>query len=710
LWHDLRRMIRIAIDAGGTFTDCVFLRGGSLQILKIASTPADPAAAIRTAIERALPRSEESRSSLAGELICGTTVGTNALLQRRGGKVVLVTTGGFEDVLEIGRQARPQLYDFFASPPPPLVLREWRLGLRERVDADGNVILRPTSAELDRIARRVRACRGDSVAICFLFSFVNSAHERMLARRLRADGHAVSVSYEILPEIREFERTATTAANAYLVPVMAGYLRNLQSLAIDLAEPSKTGPRRRRSVSSHSVRVMQSNGGVCSAAVAAREPVRTILSGPAGGVLGAQYVAALAGLPRIISFDMGGTSTDVALIETAAGAAASGVVRTTTESVVAGLPVAVPMLDIHTVGAGGGSIARFDRAGALRVGPESAGADPGPISYGRGEKPTVTDAHLVLGHLGADALLGGEFPLDEIRTRQWMQRARGRMRSLEAFAQGILDVADTAMEKSIRVISVERGYDPRDYALVAFGGAGGLHACGLAAALRMPSVLVPKFPGGLSALGILRADVVKDFSRTVLLRVPLNGEGRAPRRGHRSVLDRDLRHAFSALSRQAAQEMRGEGFAARQVRSEKLLDVRYVGQSFDLMVPATIHFVDRFHHEHARRYGYADPARPLEVVNVRIRATGVVPKPALPRVREGAPDARKAIVRVRPVHFSGVVQPTPVFDRALLRAGNRFAGPAVVTEYSGTTLVPPGWRAHVDSYENLLLSQARRSQ
>jgi N-methylhydantoinase A len=369
------------------------------------------------------------------------------------------------------------------------------------------------------------------------------------------------------------------------------------------------------------------------------------------------------------------------------------------------------MLDIHTVGAGGGSIARFDRAGALRVGPESAGADPGPIAYGRGEKPTVTDAHLILGHLGADALLGGEFPLDEARTRLWMERARGRVPSVEAFAQGILDVADTAMEKSIRVISVERGYDPRDYALVAFGGAGGLHACGLAAALRMRSVLVPKFPGGLSALGILRADVVKDFSRTVLMKVPLDGEGKSPRRGERSPgLDRELQRAFSALVRLAAHEMRGEGFSGGQVRLERLLDVRYVGQSFDLMVPAAIDFVDRFHQEHARRYGYADASRPVEVVNVRVRATGIVPKAALPRVREGAPGARQAIARARPVHFSGAVRRTPVYDRALLRAGNRFAGPAVVTEYSGTTLVPPGWRARVDAYENLLLTHAGRSK
>jgi N-methylhydantoinase A len=697
-------MMRIAIDAGGTFTDCIFLRGRKLQILKIRSSPADPETAIRAAVDRARGWDEDAgTSSRAAELICGTTVGTNALLERRGGKVVLVTTAGFEDVLEIGRQARPQLYDFFASPEPPLVPRERRLGLRERVDSDANVILAPTTADLDRIVRQVRACRGDSVAVCLLFSFANPAHERTLASRLRAAGFAVSVSHEILPEIREFERTATTAANAYLVPVMAAYLDHLQSLAPDLAGP-KVARTRRSPSRRHAVRVMQSNGGVCSAAVAAREPVRTILSGPAGGVLGAQYVADLAGLPRIISFDMGGTSTDVALIETAAGASAPSGLGTTTESIVAGLPVALPMLDIHTVGAGGGSIARFDRAGALRVGPESAGADPGPIAYGRGEKPTVTDAHFVLGHLGSDSLLGGEFPLHEERARHWMERARGRMPSVESFAQGILDVASATMEKSIRVISVERGYDPREYALVAFGGAGGLHACGLAAALRMRAVLVPKFPGALSALGILRADVAKDFSRTVRMKVPPGGEGRSLHRERNRVLDRDLKRAFRVLTRQATHEMRTEGFPPGRVRLERLLDVRYVGQSFDLMVPAAIDFVERFHREHSRRYGYADAARPVEVVNVRIRATGIVPKPGLPRMRAGAASARTAIAGFRPAYFRGVVRPAPVYSRALLRAGNRFTGPAIVCEYSGTTLLPPGWHAQVDVYENLLLN------
>ena len=488
--------MRIAIDTGGTFTDCVFLRDGKLAILKVPSTPQVPAQAIADALQEIISVSQIPAGKI--DLVCGTTVGTNALLQRRGGSVALVTTAGFEDVIEIGRQARPRLYDFFADRPQSLVPRARRFGLRERVAADGRAIQRPTSAELDRMARLVRRSGANSVAVCLLFSFAHPAHEQAIARRLRAEGLQVSVSHEILPEFREFERTATTVVNAYLVPVMSEYLAEIESIARKAARKAQ-------------VRIMQSSGGIVSARVASREPVRTILSGPAGGVLGAQYVAERAGFRRIIGFDMGGTSTDVALLD--------GPLRTSNESAVAELPVAVPMLDIHTVGAGGGSLARFDRAGALRVGPESAGADPGPICYGRGEQPTVTDAHLILGHLAPEGLLGGAFRLDGDRTRDYMDRARGKVRSVEAFAQGILDVADATMEKAIRVISVERGYDPRDYTLVAFGGAGGLHACGLAAALNMPGVLVPKFPGGLSALGILRADVVKDFSQTILLGV-----------------------------------------------------------------------------------------------------------------------------------------------------------------------------------------------
>src|SRR5580698_9346224 len=429
--------MRIAIDTGGTFTDCVFVRDGRLEIVKVPSQRAMPEEAIASAVRGV-------------ELVCGTTVGTNALLERSGGRVALVTTAGFEDVLEIGRQARAKLYDFFADKPEPLVGASERVGARERLAWDGSVVTELTPREIARVVGAVRRARPEAVAICFLFSFRNSRHEALMASALRRAGYLVSVSHEILPEFREYERTSTTVINDYLAPVMSGYLAGTQSRVrtawFSGPKPKSFGAPRVR------VHIMQSNGGVVSAEKAAREPVTTILSGPAGGVTGAAYAAQLAGIEKVITFDMGGTSTDVALL--------SGELRTTSESTAARFPVAVPMLEIHTVGAGGGSIARFDRGGALRVGPESAGAEPGPICYGRGEKPTVTDAHAVLGHFGETGLLGGSFALDAARARGVMEKARGAFRRVEDFAEGIVAVANALMEKAIRVISVERGHDP----------------------------------------------------------------------------------------------------------------------------------------------------------------------------------------------------------------------------------------------------------
>jgi len=663
--------MRIAIDTGGTFTDCVILRDGRIEVLKLLSTPRCPAQAIREALGKIFETNAHARF----ELSCGTTVGTNALLERRGARVALVATAGFEDVLAIGRQARPRLYDFFTARPEPLVPSRRRFGLAERVDAEGRALLRPSPAELERMVRRVLACRAEAAAVALLFSFANPAHERALARRLRAKGVLVSASHEVLPEFREYERTATTVANAYLAPVMAGYLAEVDRAA--RGAPGRCA----------AVRVMQSNGGIARAEAAARDPVRTILSGPAGGVIGARALAERAGFRRIISFDMGGTSTDVALID--------GDLRTTNEAMVAELPVAVPMLEIHTVGAGGGSIARFDRAGALRVGPESAGADPGPICYGRGVRPTVTDAHLVLGHLAPEGLLGGGFPLDEARTRRWMEQARGPMRSFQELALGILAVTSASAEKAMRVISIERGYDPRDYTLVAFGGAGGLHACSLAALLGIRRVLVPQFPGALSALGILLADVVKEFSQTIRFEA-------------RSLLlaRMRLRNAFRRVERQGAVEMAREGFAPARVTALRLLDLRYLGQGYELTVPAGGDFLAAFHRAHERRFGYADAARPVEVVNLRVRFIGATRRPAFARLPRAVQDARAALLGERLAVFAGEglrANCVPVYDRAKLAAGNRFPGPAIVAEYSATTLVEPRWHARVDSWGNLLL-------
>jgi N-methylhydantoinase A len=665
--------MRIAIDTGGTFTDCVILRAGRMEILKVLSTPRRPAEAFRKALAQILEARPQSR--LALELNCGTTVGTNALLERRGARVALVTTAGFEDVIEIGRQARPRLYDFFVVRPEPLVPRERRFGLAERVDAEGRALRRPSPAELARVVRRVLGCRAEAAAVSLLFSFANRAHERALARRLRAAGLLVFASHEILPEFREYERTATTVVNAYLGPVMTKYLG-------EVARAVKAAPARRAAV-----RVMQSNGGIVRARAVAREPVRTILSGPAGGVVGARALAEFAGFRRLISFDMGGTSTDVALID--------GELGTTNEAIVVGLPVAVPMLEIHTVGAGGGSIARFDRAGALRVGPESAGADPGPICYGRGERPTLTDAHLLLGHLAPEGLLGGAFPLDEARARRWMARARGPLRSSTEFARGIVAVADAVVEKAVRVISIERGYDPREYTLVAFGGAGGLHACGLAAALGIRRVLMPKFPGGLSALGILLADVVRDFSRTMRFELRSLDEARL-----------GMSPTFRSLERQARREMAREGFSPARTTIERLVDLRYLGQGYELTVPAAGDFLAAFHRAHAQRFGYSDAARAVEGVNLRVRFIGATRRPEFPRLPPSGTDARRAIVGERQAIFSsGVMRVAPVYARAQLAAGNRFAGPAIVGEYSATTLVEPGWLARVDAWGNLQLGR-----
>jgi N-methylhydantoinase A len=682
--------MRIAIDTGGTFTDCVLLRAGRLEILKVPSTPTKPS----EAIAHALTRISESGADLASlELVCGTTVGTNALLQRKGGRVTLVTTAGFEDVLEIGRQARPQLYNLLFQKAEPLVPWARRLGLRERLDSEGRVLLAPSRAEFARIRRSVPRSGAESIAVCLLYSFVNPAHEKLLARALAPAGLPVSISHEILPEYREFERTSTTVVNAYLVPVMSGYLSEIEKIAEARSWGSTANSKRAKSGRRFSrVRIMQSNGGIVSAGAAAREPVRTILSGPAGGVLGAQYVAEAAGFDRIITFDMGGTSTDVALMDSASGET----LAITSESVVSGMPVAVPMLDIHTVGAGGGSIARFDRAGALRVGPESAGAEPGPMCYGHGEKATVTDADLILGRIPESGLLGGEFKLDLPRARSYLNRQRGSMSSVEAFAQGIVDVANAVMEKAIRVISVERGHDPRDFTLVAFGGAGALHACELAAGLEIPRVLVPCFPGALSALGILRADVTKDLSRTVRLEVQSAGKAMP-----------ELRQAFDILEKEGRKQMRAEGFSGGSTQIHRSLDMRYVGQSYELNVPFAGDFLSAFHHAHEKRYGYFDRARACEVVNIRARFTGRTPKPALPKLRIAGPSAAPAIVSQSQVLFRGRHKMTPVYDRSRLCAENRIPGPAIVTEYSATSLIPQDWSGRIDRNGNLILEPRR---
>ena len=664
------RKVRVGVDTGGTFTDFVFEARNRLEIFKLASTPSDPSRAIAAGLRTISEKTGVALKSL--EVVHGTTVGTNALLERRGARTALVTTRGFEDVLVIGRQARPELYNLNAVKPPPLVPDALRFGLGGRVTSTGEVIEALNEAELDELIRRLRKARVDSVAICLLFSFVNPEFEERVATALSVLDLPLSISHQILPEYREFERTSTVTINAYLQPLMGTYLKRLAT---------NTG----------SLRVMQSSGGSISASVAAREPVRTILSGPAGGVVGAMRAARAAGFEKIITFDMGGTSTDVALC-------GRDGLRMTNEASVAGLPVAVPVMDIHTVGAGGGSIARVDEGGSLRVGPESAGADPGPACYGRSLLPTVTDAHLLLGHFGGAGLLGGDFELDEARSRKVMtqlasdmSKVAGRQVTAIEAAQGVLVVANTNMERALRRISVERGYDSREFALLPFGGAGGLHAVELAQALRIPRIIVPNSAGALSASGVLTADVVKDQSRTTMLEIS-------------SGVEKKLDKTFKEMERSAAAALRSEGFPLAKQRHERSLALRYKGQSFELEIKQThANLAASFHRAHRERYGYAQESNTIEVVSARVRSSGVVEK--LVERRRGAsrkPDFVKAAKSVG-AFLDGKKQQVAVCRRDELSPGDRLRTPCIVTEYSSTTLIPDGARAHVDNYGNLTI-------
>ncbi len=662
--------LRIAIDTGGTFTDCVWLDHGRIRLLKVFSTPADPAQAIAEAIQQIAP-------GVSVTLLHGTTVGTNAILQRKGARVALVTTMGFEDAIEIGRQARPRLYDLFFEKIEPLVPANLRFGIAERTDSDGKILEQPPPGELEALAENIRAQHPEAVAITLLFSFANPTNELAVEKILQALNVPLSVSHKILPEFREYERTSTVVVNAYLQPVMQRYLESLDQR---LAKATASTP--------HRIFVMQSSGGITTLATAARQPVRTVLSGPAGGVVGASATARLSGLRQIISFDMGGTSTDVALVE--------GEAKASSQSEIAGLPVGVPMLDIHTVGAGGGSLPRFDAAGALRVGPESAGADPGPICYGRGTLPTVTDANLLLGRLQPDRFLGGKFQLDLDRTRQltleWLKKQNVSL-SLDQFAAGVIRVVNATMEKAIRVVSIERGYDPRHFALVAFGGAGGLHACELAQSLGIPRVLVPALPGALSAFGILVSDVIKDYSRTVLWRatteLPLH----------------KLQHEFQQLSQDASRDFQSEGWKGK-IHEQLSIDTRYRGQGYELSIPFSPELVTAFHRAHAQRYGYSHPDREIELVTLRLRATVKFPPIKLAtgsETRRATTPRKRLEPEQRRVIFDGKPQPTRIYERDQLTPAKKYSGPSVVTEYSATTIVPPRTQFLIDQAGNLLI-------
>jgi N-methylhydantoinase A/oxoprolinase/acetone carboxylase beta subunit len=663
--------IIVGIDTGGTFTDLVAIVGGRLRVHKVPSTPDDPARAVITGLKAMLedvPRG--SQRELIPDLITySSTVATNALLERKGARVLLLTNAGFQDLVEIGRQNRSDLYSLAPERPEPLVTRAMRLGVAERTYFDGKVALPLTAAELSRVRRAAASSKADSIAICLLHSYANPASEQRLGRALNPLGLPLSVSHRILAEYREFERLSTTVVNAYVAPRMSSHLGRLE-----------------RDLRAKRLLVMQSNGSAIGARLARDEPVRTILSGPAAGVIGAAALVRATGVDRFITFDMGGTSTDVSLFD---GRAA---IRTLSHP--GGYAVRTPVIDIHTVGAGGGSIAAVDAGGSLKVGPESAGADPGPACYGRGEAPTVTDANLVAGRLVAENFLGGAMRLYPARAEKAIAALARAMRTdAIGAASGVIRVVNANMERALRVITVERGFDPRDFALMAFGGAGPMHACELALDLGIRHIVLPRNPGLLCAWGALQAPLGREYSLTVRETSPIY---------------RRLAARAAPMLTRARRELAAEGARRAQIRVELFADVRYRGQSYEIEVRLTPGFAADFHAAHRRIFGHAAPEAAVEVVNLRLRATapGAIAAPerlARARGRSSSPQMRRIKVITSERMAGGPTRAVPVYAREAIGAGARIRGPAIVVELSATAYVAPEFTLRADGFGNLHL-------
>lgn len=679
----------LGVDVGGTFTDLTLVDVAGQQVIidKVPSTPDDPSRAIMTGIKQILARAGVPYDAV-DYLAHGTTVATNALIERKGAPTGLLITEGFRDLLEIGRQVRPSLYDLFMEKPEPVVPGHLRLEVPERLLADGSVRV---PLDEDVLAERVAALKQagvQAVAICFLFSYVNPEHERRAAevvRRLFPEAY-ISVSHEVVPEFREYPRLSTTVLNAYLGPVMRRYISNFQ-----------------RSVREAGLRadpyITQSNGGIISIDEAIHNPIRTAMSGPSAGVVAATHLGRLAGETNLITFDMGGTSADISLVE-------GGQPLQSVDRELDRMPVRVPMLDIITIGAGGGSIAWVDAGGALKVGPHSAGADPGPACYGRGgTQPTVTDANVVLGRLNPQRILGGRMTLDVERAKEAIERvvcAPTGLSLLDA-AAGIVAVVNANMVRAIRVVSVERGYDPRQFTLVAFGGAGGLHAGAVARELGIPKILVPLTPGIFCSLGLVVTDVRFDYVRTS----PLTPE---------AAQVEPIRNLFREMIAEGTTLLDKENVPEGSRRFELKIDARYRGQNYELSIPveadelswpALGRVAERFHEEHQKVYGYADRSRTVEFVNFRVTAVGEVPKApirTLERRRTG--EARPFAHRTAYFDANGALSAyeTPVYNRDDLQPEDRLVGPAIIEQMDATTVLLPGQTARVDAYGNLVIN------
>jgi N-methylhydantoinase A len=683
-----QHVLHLGVDIGGTFTDFVIYDSKNEELItfKKLSTPENPSQAVLDGLESILEEHEINFSEIV--ITHGSTVATNALLEGKGSRSALVTTKGFRDVIQIGRQDRPELYSLSVKPRPQLIPRELRFEVDERVNHLGEILVPLDPEDLSDLIAIIDHEKVEAIAVSLLFSFITPDHERSVAKMLRERGYFVSVSSEILPEYREYERTSTTVINAYVTPVLERYLGYLED-----AFSTKT--------ESFHLRIMQSNGGIIGLKEARQSGVRCILSGPAGGVVAASHLARIAEINtnnrasdsetssnlNLITFDMGGTSTDVSLVD--------DVPVVTTESVVGGYPIRIPVLDIHTIGAGGGSIARVDEGGALRVGPESAGADPGPASYARGgsayDLPTVTDANVVLGRLPSDHFLGGEMQLDRVRAQAALTRL-GEDLGLNVVkaALGVIEVVNAHMVRAIRLVSLERGYDPQDFSLLSFGGAGGLHACELARQLGIPKVIIPPMASTLSAFGMLAADVIKDYSQTVMF------SGGTPAE--------QILTAFKVLEQKGLLDIRNEGFDSEYIHLERALDMRYIGQSYELSIPYGENYLAEFHRTHEKVYGYARYESEVELVNLRVRAIGKIDPPSISPSPPGEVSPDHAFIENREIILDDEPELVPLYRGELLAHGNSFAGPAIIARKDTTVLLSKTDSLVVDHFGNLITS------
>jgi N-methylhydantoinase A/oxoprolinase/acetone carboxylase beta subunit len=659
--------ILIGIDTGGTFTDFVIRAQGKLTVIKIPSNPQDPSSTIAKGIGTLL-----ESAPVSPFIIHGTTVATNALLERQGGRIALVTTKSFEDVIFIGRQTRPELYRLKAEPREHLLSRSRCFGIEERTSTSGTVEREVRSEDIQNLIAKLEKAKIQAVSVCLINSYANPHNEKRVASALQKRGFLVSLSWDILPEYREYERIATTTMNTYLMPVMNRYITRLES-----------------KLKGAEIRIMQSNEGYITLARVKEQPLKTVLSGPAGGVVGAYHMCRAAGYTHIITLDMGGTSSDVSLVD--------GRIRRTNETTIGGFPLRTPVIDIHSVGAGGGSIAFVDRGSSLRVGPRSAGADPGPACYGHGDLATVTDANVVLGRLIPEFFLGGRMRLFPDKSREVVERlARKIHKSPLETASGIVEIANAGIEKAIRLTSIERGFDPRDFALFSFGGAGGMHAVDCAEDLNISVVIVPKNAGVLSAFGLLLADSIRDYSESVLSTVD-------------DISEKELDDRFEAMINSSLRDMKEDGFNDAEVMVFPYVDLRYFGQSFEINIPYRrgngqgFSFVEDFKSTHRRVYSYYHEHTPVEIVNIRVKVVGTGEKVTPETFSPGGTNPDSALKGVRKLHHRGSTYDARVYDRVLLAPHNKGEGPAVVVDSESTAFVPPGFSFGVDRHLNLII-------